>query len=66
MSTRKTKSLSVFVKQNRSEIDEAIRQYCLSRGSSTVGGSLNDQDREKWVLNEEGLYLWARSEGVDI
>jgi hypothetical protein len=27
---------------------------------------LNDEERRLWVLNDEGLYNWARSEGVPI
>jgi hypothetical protein len=26
----------------------------------------NDEERRQWVLNHEGLYLWARQEGVKI
>ena len=26
----------------------------------------NDEERRMWILNDEGLYLWARSEGVRI
>jgi len=26
----------------------------------------NDDERRLWVLNDEGLYNWARSEGVRI
>lgn len=49
-----------FIRQNRAEIDEYIRKACPNIGS------LNDHERELWVLNDEGLYLWARQEGVRI
>ncbi len=26
----------------------------------------NDEERRLWILNDEGLYEWARSEGVKI
>lgn len=27
---------------------------------------INDEERRLWILNDEGLYSWARSEGVRI
>lgn len=27
---------------------------------------LDDEERRLWILNDEGLYQWARSEGVRI
>ena len=42
-----------FIKNNRKEITEAT-------------GATNDEDRRLWILNDEGLYNWARSEGVRI
>lgn len=58
------KSLQQFIKENRQEIDE-----CIIRA---LGGDpksyryKNDEERRLWILNDEGLYLWARSEGVRI
>lgn len=46
-----------FIKNNRAELDEYIRGFCSNIAS------LNDDEREQWILNEEGLYRWARSEG---
>ena len=49
-----------FIRDNREFIDEHIKR---------VVGSLpykNDEERRLWVLNDEGLYRWARSEGVKI
>lgn len=48
-----------FVRKNRKEIDEAI-----ARVSDPV--YKNDEERRLWVMNNEGLYRWARSEGVRI
>jgi hypothetical protein len=51
--------LQDFIKQNRAEIDIAIRRVCDNC-------KLNDEERRAWILNDEGLYLWARREGVRI
>jgi hypothetical protein len=50
-----------FVRRNRVELDAAIRS-ALKRPEY----KLNDEERRLWVLNDEGLYLWARSEGVNV
>jgi hypothetical protein len=47
-----------FIRQNRASIDDAVHR---------VGGECtNDDEREEWILNDEGLYLWARADGVRI
>jgi hypothetical protein len=53
-------TLSIFIKENREEIDNCIRianpnQYYW-----------NDEERRLWILNDENLYNWARLEGVNI
>jgi hypothetical protein len=48
-----------FIKDNRTEIDAAIH-------SVVPDIRLNDEDRRQWILNDEGLYVWARSCGVKI
>lgn len=53
-------NLRTFIKENREEIDKAILRVCPNCDS------FNDNERRLWVLNDEGLYLWARSEGVNI
>jgi len=50
--------MRTFIRRNRKEIDAAIRSMCDNCGR------LNDEERTQWVLNDEGLYNWARSEGV--
>ena len=50
-------SLREFIRQNRKEIDKCIRRVC---GNCR----LNDDERADWIRNDEGLYNWARSEGV--
>ena len=52
-------SLSAWIREHRSEIDKAIQ-------SVVPGAPKNDEERRQWVLNDEGLYNWARSEGVRI
>jgi len=49
-----------FIKTNRAELDECIRGACPNIGR------LNDEDREDWIGNDEGLYLWAKQEGVNV
>jgi hypothetical protein len=53
-------SLTEFIRANRAELDGAIKRAVPNIGS------LNDSDRKDWVLNDEGLYNWARSEGVKV
>jgi len=53
-------SLREFIRRHRSEIDAVIRRACPNNKH------FNDNERRLWVLNDEGLYLWARSEGVRI
>jgi hypothetical protein len=48
-----------FIKENRAEIDQYIRRACTNC-------KLNDAERRLWILNDEGLYMWARGEGVRI
>ena len=48
-------NLTEFIRENRKEIDEL-----------TKSPYKNDNERRLWVLNDEGLYLWAKSEGVRI
>ena len=60
-------SLREFIRQNRPELDKAILG-ALNRGRENypVEVRLNDEERSQWILNDEGLYNWARSEGVRI
>ena len=59
--SRRGKSIREFIKEHREEIDEGVRRY-LKRPDFR----LNDEERRQWILNDEGLYRWARSEGVNI
>ena len=55
-------SVREFIKRHRKEIDRYILKY--------IGEDeyirRNDSERRLWVLNAEGLYRWAKSEGVRI
>lgn len=52
-------SLRDFIRQHRAEIDTAIRR-------AVPNARIDDEERRLWVLNDEGLYMWARSEGARI
>jgi hypothetical protein len=53
------KTMAQFIKDNKTEIDAAIKRVCPNC-------SLNDRERKMWIANDEGLYNWARSEGVRV
>lgn len=48
-------TLKNFIKQNRQEIDDFIRK-------ARFNGKIDDEERRLWVLNNERLYNWAKSE----
>jgi len=52
-------TLAEFIKENKTEIDTAIKSVCSNC-------ELNNRERRLWILNDEGLYSWAKSEGVKI
>ena len=56
------KSLTQFIKENKAEIDAGIKKAL----DANPEYRLNDRERRLWILNDEGLYRWARSEGVKI
>lgn len=53
-------SLQEFIKQNREQLDECIKRACPN------ARYFNDEERRSWIFNDEGLYNWAKSEGVRI
>lgn len=57
-----SKTMREFIREHRAEIDARINGNL----SDPEGTKRNDEERRQWVLNDEGLYLWARSEGVDL
>jgi len=58
------KTLQQFIKEHRLEIDECIIRAL--GGDPKSHRYKNDEERRLWILNDEGLYNWARSEGVRI
>lgn len=48
-----------FIKENREELDRCIRRVVPNL-------RINDEERRQWIMNDEGLYNWARSEGVHV
>ena len=55
-------TLREFIRTNRKALTAIINRACGNDEDSPM----NDSDRETWVMNDEGLYNWARSEGVRI
>jgi hypothetical protein len=56
-------TLKQFIKENRVELDRLIGKIL---DGMEYHKYKNDEERRLWILNDEGLYNWARSEGVRI
>lgn len=54
----KRKTLSQFIKDNRHELTAAIRNAVPN-----IKG-IDNKEIKMWVLNDEGLYNWAKQDGV--
>ena len=54
-------TLDDFVSENRQEIRDAIARFYGENCRPS-----NDKETKEWVNNDEGLYSWARSQGVRI
>jgi hypothetical protein len=52
-------SISKFIDENKEIIDEIILSKCPNC-------RLDDAERRLWILNDEALYNWAKSQGVNI
>jgi len=53
-------TLKDFIKENRKDLDACIERVCPNQRYK------NDEERRLWVLNDEGLYNWARRSGVRV
>jgi hypothetical protein len=69
----RSKSMAEFIRENREDLDKcingAIYRYDGNGGRGTIptpAPRYNDEERRGWILNDEGLYNWARSAGVRI
>lgn len=74
------KTLRQFIEENKAELRAIINRTlnyvpkeagcnCPKRGTNHYhepDRRLSPEDLRGWVLNDEGLYNWARSEGVRI
>ena len=73
-------TVRAFIRAHRQRIDDHIRNAlnfvprtascrCPRNGTDHYhedATPLNDAERRLWILNDEGLYNWARSEGVKV
>jgi hypothetical protein len=64
-------NLRQFIRDNRDEIDRLINSALYRHDGRGGKGTIpdppprrNDEERRQWIMNDEGLYSWARSEGV--
>jgi hypothetical protein len=46
-------------KKKKDELDACIKRV-------VPDARINNEERRMWILNDEGLYRWARSAGVRI
>jgi hypothetical protein len=67
------KSMGKFTEENAGEIDRVINGELFKHdgkgGRGTIPNpapSYSQSERRLWVLNNEGLYSWARREGVSL
>ena len=65
--------MAEFIKQNRQDLNACINAYLYRHDGRGGRGTIpepapkyNDAELRLWILNDEGLYNWARSEGVRI
>lgn len=54
-------SIEDFIDNNRDDLIEIIK-----KATNKKNYQFDNAEIENWILNDEGLYNWARSEGVDI
>lgn len=57
----RAKSIRQFIRENKEEIDRHIKEAVPN-----CPESINNREREAWIMNDETLYQWAQVEGVKI
>jgi hypothetical protein len=58
-------TMRAFIQQNREELDRCVWNFTAHRYRQPQKLT-NDRERQEWIMNDEGLYLWAKREGVKI
>lgn len=59
-SESRERDMQDFIDQNRGELVKAIQR------AAGPNARVDDDEIEMWINNDEGLYQWAQSEGVNI
>ena len=72
-------TIQEFIDQNRGQLQVVIKKavgfvprtascYCPMSGTDHYHypDDMDDEEIRQWVLNDEGLYDWARAEGVEL
>ena len=52
-------TIEEFIDNNRDALDECINRVFQQ-------DDRDDDERELWIINDEGLYNWALDEGADL
>ena len=60
----KIMTMQQFIEENREKLIEFIER--IARIDSIDTSFNEDREIELWILNDEGLYLWALESGVDV
>lgn len=66
-------TIKTFISQYRTELDSAINSVIYRYDGNGGKGKIpipaptyNDRERHEWIMNDENLYKWAKSEGCKI
>lgn len=55
-----------FISNNRDELVQAINGALNRYSQNKQEYKLTNKEIQDWIANDEGLYLWARREGVPV